>query len=157
MIGYDGIEDVTYRVLAKVMEQVDSSQSEQQLVVNKAPVETSASRPKQVEGQDRDLSAVEGFDTAFRLAKVDLDEIVKTHEAQPPPAAPSATQLPITTSPVFVRIQACISTLPGLVLEDQDDPEKDKQLFFLILLQDPVHGLSHKTISQAIPNSWREY
>ncbi|EPQ28801.1 uncharacterized protein PFL1_03604 [Pseudozyma flocculosa PF-1] len=168
MVGYDGIEDVTYRVLAKVMEQVDSDNTEQQLVVNKAPGQSSASRPKQGQDQERDLNAVEGFEAAFRLATVNLDEIVKTHEVKPPAAdASTGATLPITTCPVFVRIQACLSALPGLS-PSSGSGEKgkaaaskvaeadDKQLFFIVLLKDPLHGLSHKTISQAVPTSWLE-
>lgn len=162
MIGYDGISDVTYQVLAKVMEQVQqSSGTEQQLIVNKAPVDTSASKPKAGEdGQERDLNQVDGFAAAFRLAKANLDECIKKHEvAAPPPktvsAAAAAASLPITTCPVFVRIQACFAPIPGV--DESDDAAHSQSLFFLILLQDPQHGLSHKTVSQAVPTSWRKY
>ncbi|SNX83237.1 uncharacterized protein MEPE_01943 [Melanopsichium pennsylvanicum] len=155
MIGYDGISDVTYQVLAKVMEQVDSSGTEQQLIVNKAQIETRASKPKTVaiDEQERDLNAVEGFSAAFKMAKVNLDECIKQHEvAAPPTKAAGATDLPITTCPVFVRIQACLADLPG-----EEAEEVHKSLFFLVLLKDPQHGLSHKTVSQAVPTSWCEY
>lgn len=153
MIGYDGISDVTYQVLAKVMEQVDSSGTEQQLIVNKAQIETPASKPK-TEGadQERDLNAVEGFSAAFKLAKVNLEECIKQHEVAAP-AQKVAEGLPITTCPVFVRIQACLSDLPGV---DEGEGEA-KSLFFLILLRDPQHGLSHKTVSQAVPCSWCKF
>lgn len=154
MIGYDGISDVTYQVLAKVMEQVDSSGTEQQLIVNKAQIETPASKPKvgaEASEQDRDLNAVEGFPAAFRLAKVNLDECIKQHEvAAPTSKATGDAGLPITTCPVFVRIQACLADLPG------EEAEANKSLFFLVLLRDPQHGLSHKTVSQAVPTSWRK-
>lgn len=159
MIGYDGISDVTYQVLAKVLEQVDSSGTEQQLVVNKAQIETPASKPK-TDGtaeQERDLNAVEGFPAAFRLAKVNLEECIKQHEvAAPPQRSADAAALPITTCPVFVRIQACLADLSG----DEgsaEGGESNKNLFFLVLLRDPQHGLSHKTVSQAVPTSWRKF
>lgn len=158
MVGYDGISDVTYQVLAKVMEQVDSSGNEQQLVVNKAQVETPASKPKSgtSDEHERDLNAVEGFAAAFRLAKVNLDECIKQHEVAAPPAKTAeSAALPITTCPVFVRIQACLADLPGESVEAGS--ESAKSLFFLVLLRDPQHGLSHKTISQAVPTSWRKY
>ncbi|GAK63511.1 uncharacterized protein PAN0_003d1716 [Moesziomyces antarcticus] len=155
MVGYDGISDVTYQTLAKVMEQVHSDSTEQQLVVNKAQAET-ASKPKETAGaeQPRDLNAVEGFAAAFRLARVSMDECIKQHEVAPPPQrSAEAAALPITSCPVFVRIQACLTDLPG------DDTDKDgtdaaKSLFFIVLLRDPQHGLSHKTVSQAVPTSW---
>jgi hypothetical protein len=158
MVGYDGISDVTYQTLAKVMEQVHSDGTEQQLVVNKAQAET-ASKPKDSAGADqpRDLNAVEGFAAAFRLARVSMDECIKQHEVAPPPQrSAEAAALPITTCPVFVRIQACLADLPG------DDTDKDgtdaaKSLFFIVLLRDPQHGLSHKTVSQAVPTSWRKF
>lgn len=158
MVGYDGISDVTYQTLAKVMEQVHSDSTEQQLVVNKAQAET-ASKPKETAGaeQPRDLNAVEGFAAAFRLARVSMDECIKQHEVAPPPQrSAEAAALPITTCPVFVRIQACLTDLPG------DDTDKDgtdaaKSLFFIVLLRDPQHGLSHKTVSQAVPTSWRKF
>lgn len=163
MIGYDGISDVTYQVLAKVMEQVDSSGTEQQLIVNKAQIETPASKPKtgsEASEQDRDLNAVEGFPAAFRLARVHLDECIKQHEVAAPPqkTAGDASALPITTCPVFVRIQACLADLPGDAPgEGGEVGEANKSLFFLVLLKDPQHGLSHKTVSQAVPTSWRKY
>ncbi|KAJ1028659.1 hypothetical protein NDA16_001825 [Ustilago loliicola] len=97
MIGYDGISNVTYQVLAKVMEQVDSSGTEQQLIVNKAQIETPASKPKTEGGeQERDLNAVEGFSAAFKLAKVNLEECIKQHEVAAP-VHKVAEGLPITT------------------------------------------------------------
>ncbi|KAJ1027417.1 hypothetical protein NDA18_003423 [Ustilago nuda] len=150
MIGYDGISDVTYQVLAKVMEQVDSSGTEQQLIVNKAQIELLASKPKR-EGweQERDLNAVEGFSAAFKLAKVNLEECIKQHEVAAP-VQKVAEGLPITTYPVFVRIQACTADLPGV----EEGEGEGKSLFFLIMLRDAQHGLSHKTVSQAVPCSW---
>lgn len=150
MIGYDGISDVTYQVLAKVMEQVDSSGTEQQLIVNKAQIELPASKPK-TEGreQERDLNAVEGFTAAFKLAKVNLEECIKQHEVAAP-VQKVAEGLPITTCPVFVRIQACTAHLPGV----EEGEGEGKFLFFLIMLRDAQHGLSHKTVSQAVPCSW---
>ncbi|GAC96316.1 hypothetical protein PHSY_003896 [Pseudozyma hubeiensis SY62] len=159
MVGYDGISDVTYQVLAKVMEQVDSDATEQQLIVNKAQIETPASKPKTATTggeQDRDLNAVEGFAAAFKLAKVNLDECIKQHEVAAPPARVTADALPITTCPVFVRIQACLADLPGDAEAGAvgSSTDSNKSLFFLILLRDPQHGLSHKTVSQAVPTSW---
>lgn len=162
MVGYDGISDVTYQVLTKVMEQVDSSGSEQQLVVNKSQIETPASKPKTgtSDEQARDLNAVEGFPAAFRLARVNLDECIRQHEvAAPPHKSAESAALPITTCPVFVRIQACLADLPGDTVGDASSPtssESSKSLFFLVLLRDPQHGLSHKTVSQAVPTSWRK-
>lgn len=51
------------------MEQVDNN-TEQQLVVNKAPDEKNATRPKEGEGRDRDINAIEGFEAAYKLAEV---------------------------------------------------------------------------------------
>lgn len=153
MVGYDGISDVTYQTLAKVMEQVESAGTGQQLVVNKARTETPASKPKDGEAE-RELNAVEGFGAAFKLARVSLEECIKQHEVAPPvKETKESAALPITTCPVFVRIQACLAGLPGAD-EGVEGLDKDKSLFFLVLLRDPQHGLSHKTVSQAVPTSW---
>ncbi|EST07617.1 Maintenance of telomere capping protein 1, Mtc1 [Kalmanozyma brasiliensis GHG001] len=152
MVGYDGISDVTYQTLAKVMEQVESAGTGQQLVVNKARTETPAAMPKGGEGE-RELNAVEGFAAAFKLARVNLEECIKQHEVTPPvKETKESAALPITTCPVFVRIQACLAGLPGA--DDAEGEDKEKSLFFLVLLRDPQHGLSHKTVSQAVPTSW---
>lgn len=154
MIGYDGVSDVTYQTLAKVMEQVESEGTGQQLVVNKARTETPATMPKKGEGE-RELNAVEGWGAAWKLARASLEECIRQHEVTPPPAKTvEEAALPITTCPVFVRIQACLADLPG---EPAGDAEANKCLFFLVLLRDPQHGLSHKTVSQAVPTSWRKY
>ncbi|PWN51544.1 hypothetical protein IE53DRAFT_386080 [Violaceomyces palustris] len=182
MVGYDGIEEVTFRVLSKVMEQVDN-QTEQQLIVNKAPDETSASRPKQVKGQERDLNWVEGFQQASKLAEVNLEEVMKNSDVAKKNkggtsgagagsgvggGGANSVTLPITTCPIFVRIQPCLAALPWVTAgtttgsgavgagagEAGEKGKDEKHLFFLIMLKDPSHGLSHTTMSQALPSTW---
>lgn len=80
MVGYDGISDVVFRVLQKVMEaQVDQqgggAGTEHQLVVNKAPERrkgsAEATRPKEGAGEgERDFNAAPGWEAGVKLAEV---------------------------------------------------------------------------------------
>ncbi|KAE8222833.1 hypothetical protein CF319_g4043 [Tilletia indica] len=189
MIGYDGIETVVFQVLAKVMEQVEQSDVEHQLVVNKAPKRPGGSLPKQsddgLDAQHRDLNAVEGFDAAFKLAEAELAALIKsrpppkertaptptpatsestatqpntaTDEKSDPSTDPNALTLPITECPLFIRVQPVFGPLPGHTAAATATSDADgisKHLFFVIVLQDPLHGLRHQTVSQAVPWSW---
>jgi hypothetical protein len=62
MEGYDGIESVVYRAMAKVLEQVEGGD----LVVNSGK----ESRPKDEAGGARELNAVDGLEAAIKLAEV---------------------------------------------------------------------------------------
>ncbi|KAK0546939.1 hypothetical protein OC846_005063 [Tilletia horrida] len=201
MIGYDGIETVVFQVLAKVMEQVERSDIEHQLVVNKAHERPGGSAPKQsldgVEHIERELNAVEGFEAAFKLAEAELSTLIKSRpppskepietkaaaptaegnaapvEASPAnlnpdahlvgsgtiptPAAlqPASLTIPVTECPLYIRIQPLVTPLPGLTTSGPSEASS-KHLFFVVLLQDPLHGLRHQVISQSVPYSWMD-
>jgi hypothetical protein len=73
MVGFDGIGDVVFAVLQKVMEaQASSHNSEQQLVVNKAPESRPSEEERQSGGEElpRDMHAVDGFTPGWELAEV---------------------------------------------------------------------------------------
>lgn len=73
MVGFDGVEDVTFQVFARVMESQVSRGLEHQLVVNKAP---RARRSSDVQGaeeggsQERDMRPIEGYEQAWVTAEV---------------------------------------------------------------------------------------
>ncbi len=250
MIGYDGISDVVFRTLARVMEQqhqqhaflsdVDGSGDgagrmgvgmEQQLVVNKPPASapgqahatpSAAARPGPGSGSapgadgtasadesgagagagasdpERDLNAIEGFAEAVRMGEANLEQMIKAAAAASASAAAggqgagskekqglakeeggsnsnshsgsgSSVTLPITTCPVYVRIQPCLAPLPWLSSSSssktnmgsgekgaKEQEEHQRNLYFILLLRDPQNGLAHQTCSQAVPSSWRE-
>ena len=89
------------------------------------------------------------------------DLINKTYKA---PVAPSEAAegitVPVTTCPVYMRLQPCLAPLPSLPASclptSTPDPKALKSLFFLVLLRDPTHKLVHSSLSQSMPASWLE-
>lgn len=171
MIGFDGVADVTFRVLSRVMEesQVLSKGTEQQLIVNQArhdkvqptSAQVEATKPMTAEstpdeGEERDVKAVNGFEDGWKLTESSLSSLIASHEPVAP--RPSNVTVPVTHCPVFVRIQPVTAALPGSSLAFKSSSTAEQQhLYFLLALQDPSHGLSHKTCSQSFPASWRKY
>lgn len=160
MIGYDGISDVVFAVLQKVMESHASSiGSEQQLVVNKAPERKSSTEGRassDAEDGDRNMKAVTGFEQGWKLAESKLSQIIseadsipKKDEATP---SPDSITLPITTCPIYIRIQPVLESLPGNapVLQHSNP----SHLFLEILLKDPSNALTHRTVSQPVLKSF---
>lgn len=104
---------------------------------------------------------------------MNLDQLIKTHTPPAPVSSQSNVTVPVTTCPVFVRIQPCLAALPWFAStgsfskarigekeaasgSDKEHKDKELHLFFMIMLQDPSHGLSHRTMSQAVPKAWSE-
>ncbi|UZJ54077.1 hypothetical protein CBS101457_003397 [Exobasidium rhododendri] len=156
MVGFDGIDDVVFAVLQKVMEtQASSHNSEQQLVVNKAPEVTSPKEARQGEEEEpiRSMQAVTGFEQGWNLAKTKLAVLVDEHRASHSvsnvtPESSHSVSLPITTCPLFIRIQPVLDVIPGQPATST--PPTPTHLFLEIVLQDPSNSLTHKTISQPI-------
>jgi hypothetical protein len=70
MKGYDGISDVVFTVLHRVMETHASTQSsEHQLVINKAPQRTSVEVDSKPD-DSRSINPVAGFEQGWKLAEV---------------------------------------------------------------------------------------
>lgn len=94
---------------------------------------------------------------------------METHEPERPKT--NSMTVPVSYCPVFLRVQAVHATLPGsgafkgsststAANQASSSPSSSAdQLYvsFLLLLQDPSHGLSHRTCSQCFPVSWCEY
>lgn len=77
MVGFDGVPDVVFQVLQRVMETHAASQNaEQQLVVNSAPGQhhSSESSASQHDVQQKtDMNPVQGFKRGWELAEVRTD------------------------------------------------------------------------------------
>ncbi|KAH8929525.1 hypothetical protein BT69DRAFT_1345818 [Atractiella rhizophila] len=163
MAGYDGVEALVYAVLVKIMEQVEGGD----LVINKGKEDL-----KKEDGaeEERNLNFVEGKKEGFKLAKANLEQLVKTsyippssdtldtadptpHPSNPDPS--SSLTIPVTKCPIFLRIQPVLDTLPIFGDEDEPSTQKDeKHLFFIFLLEDPGNKLSYRTITQSLPADW---
>ncbi|KAH8120562.1 maintenance of telomere capping protein 1 [Phellopilus nigrolimitatus] len=148
MEGYDGVESLVYKALARVMEQVDGGD----LVVNKGR----ESKPREKDSP-RNMNAVEGIETAFRLAEANIEELIKSNPMKETASAPSA-QVPTTHSSVYLRIQPFFTSLPspGQSLSPKA-PAKETHLQFIIYLSDPDHQLTHSTVTQAVPAKWMDH
>ncbi|GAA6035026.1 hypothetical protein JCM8097_002149 [Rhodosporidiobolus ruineniae] len=160
MVGYDGVETLVYRGLAKIMDQIEGGT----LVVNRGTEE----KPREAqEGEEdfRDLNLVDGLTEGWKLAEASLDQLIKaTYKPPAPPSASSADDksltVPVTTCPIYMRIQPCLAPVPFLPSSSLNPasttPDAHKVLFFLLLLRDPTHNLIHSSVSQSMPSGWLE-
>ncbi|KAJ7169542.1 maintenance of telomere capping protein 1 [Mycena filopes] len=151
MRGYEGIESLVYRALARIMEQVEGGD----LIVNRGE----ESRPKESANSDtpRDLNAVEGYEAAVKLAQANLDELIKNN-TKVPPANPDSSNLqtPTTYSHIYLRIQPFLTSFPFPATTTTEDapPAPAQHLQFLVSLSDPSHKLTHNTVTQCVPGDW---
>lgn len=162
MKGYEGVETLVYRALARIMEQVEGGD----LVVNRG----NESRPAEgTSSHERDMSPVEGLGTALKLATADLEELIKSETLQAKvdkaqtPSEDKMSSNPTTYSSVFLRIQPFLcSPIPAPKLPNADEKESTtaatppQQLQFVLHLLDPKHNIAHTTITQTVPAVWLE-
>ncbi|KAJ7293252.1 maintenance of telomere capping protein 1 [Mycena rebaudengoi] len=130
MRGYEGIESLVYRALARIMEQVEGGD----LIVNRGD----ESRPKESSETTRDLNTVEGFEAALKLAQANLDDLIKNNKAAAPKPEVELFKHP---RPTHIYTSGAPAT-------------QQQQLQFLIHLSDPSHKLTHSTITQCVPGDW---
>ncbi|PLW05248.1 hypothetical protein PCANC_26890 [Puccinia coronata f. sp. avenae] len=175
MVGYDGIENLVYRTLSKVMEQVDGGE----LILNKGDEERP--KPSESDEPERDLQTVEGMMEGYKLALANLEQMIKRIEGKKLEAEAGKREeasetkaeepgLPITHCPVYVRIQPILSRLPVFgqsvggpspALDAAAAAKKpgitvdmETHLFFLILLRDVKNSIDHATLTQSVPAVW---
>ncbi|KAJ6574780.1 maintenance of telomere capping protein 1 [Mycena capillaripes] len=148
MKGYEGIESLVYRALARIMEQVEGGD----LIVNRGL----ESRPKESADTPRDLGAVEGFEAASKLAQANLDELMKTNNGATAEKPESSVQTPTTYSHIYLRIQPFLTSFvfPTSSSASETAPAAQQQLQFLVYLCDPSHKLTQSTITQCVPGDW---
>jgi hypothetical protein len=150
MVGYTGLEALVYRAFARVMEHTESGQ-----VVVRNP-ETDDKKPA-VDPAHRDLNMCDSFVDGTKLAKANIDHLVKQHY-QPNSTEkkeaynPQSGAIPVIHCPVFMAIQPVKMTMTPI---DEEDTETS-QLSFIILMVDPTHNLKFKTYSQSLPLNWLE-
>ncbi|PWN37827.1 uncharacterized protein FA14DRAFT_142409 [Meira miltonrushii] len=162
MLGFEGVPDVVFQILQRVMETHAASQhAEQQLVVNKAPERRTESATKSDDNEEEDIKPdmrpVVGFSEAWKLAESRLEELVNNHKANQredsTPTNDQSATLPITTCPLFIRIQPVLDVLPGLKTNTLS-ADSSTHLYICIILRDPTNNLSHRTVSQPLPKPY---
>jgi len=148
MKGYEGIESLVYRALARIMEQVEGGD----LIVNRGD----ESRPKESADSPRDLNAVDGFEAASKLAQANLEELIKNNTRASAVKPESTVQTPTTYSHIYLRIQPFLTSFafPASPNPGSELAPVAQQLQFLIHLSDPSHKLTHSTITQCVPGDW---
>lgn len=168
MLGFEGVPDVVFQILQRVMETHASSQhAEQQLIVNKAPERRTESATKANEDKEEeedvkpDMRPVIGFSEAWKLAESRLEELVNNHKANQKESVNSvndqSAMLPITTCPLFIRIQPVLDVLPGLSQSNTNlslTETNTTHLYLCIILRDPSNNLTHRTVSQPLLKSY---
>ncbi|KAI0702473.1 maintenance of telomere capping protein 1 [Cytidiella melzeri] len=145
MKGYEGVESLVYRALARILEQVEGGD----LIVNRGD----ESRPKDAGSEKRDFNTVEGLEAALKLAQANLDEVIKNNIQ--PETTTNLAQNPTTYSYVYLRIQPFTNTL-SLPVQDTSSESTPSQtaLQFILYLSDPSHQITHSTITQGVPGKW---
>ncbi|KAF9941003.1 hypothetical protein BGZ67_006059 [Mortierella alpina] len=161
MVGYVGVESLVYRAFSKVMEQTEGGD----VVVHQG---AGTNQNEDVNPEDRQLNACEGYDQAVKLAKANIEHLIKTHYNPEPHPQEGAAKNPNThasTCPVFMAIQPCrvprhgynASAKSGESSETGGNNlilEKDVFISYVIVLQDPTHKLEFESCSQSVPAHW---
>ncbi|KAG0349354.1 hypothetical protein BG004_007538 [Podila humilis] len=151
MVGYVGVEALVYRAFSKVMEQTEGGD----VIVHQG----AGNQNEEVEPENRQLNACEGYEQAVKLAKANIEHLIKTHydsEKQEGHARNPTTHA--TSCPVFMAIQPCRVPRHGYN-QPADHPtaklaEKDVFVSYVIVLQDPTHKLEFESVSQSLPAHW---
>ncbi|BEI91739.1 uncharacterized protein CcaverHIS019_0405590 [Cutaneotrichosporon cavernicola] len=151
MVGYEGVEGVVYRAWMTILEQTESGE----LVVVWSP-------PDQALPTERTLNPITGWHEGWRAAQDEV-EAAKGREDKKPRgrAREQSGDVPVTTIPVFLHLQPVLAPLPfpepALQLSTEGSQATVPQhLYFIVSLQDPVHGLQFTTVSQPSPGDWLE-
>ncbi|KAJ4476713.1 maintenance of telomere capping protein 1 [Lentinula aciculospora] len=157
MNGYDGVENLVFRAMTRVLEQVEGGE----LIVDRGE----QSRPKDDAGSAaRDLNTVEGYEAAVKLSQANLDELIKIKDSalKAKVEKSSTLQSPTSYSYLYLRVQPyftsySVPSISALASTDGSAPSeqsKQQHLQFLLYLSDPDHNLIHSTITQAVPGAW---
>ncbi|KAG1052006.1 hypothetical protein G6F43_005829 [Rhizopus delemar] len=142
MVGYVGLEALVYRAFARVMEHTESGQ----VVVRNPSADNDSS-------QERNLNICDSLVDGTKLAKANIDHLLKQHYKSSEKQTTDALQaeaVPVVHCPVFMAIQPVKLSMPAIDTEDTET----HQLSFIVIMVDPTHGLKFKTYSQTIPLDW---
>ncbi|KAF8983731.1 hypothetical protein BGZ46_009693 [Entomortierella lignicola] len=157
MVGYVGVESLVYRAFSKVMEQTEGGD----VIVHQG----AGTSTEDITPENRQLNACEGYDQAVKLAKANVDHLIKTHFGSDKEDNVEAVKNPNTHAshcPVFMAIQPCRVPRHGhnasLKAAEADGTnvtmEKDMFISFVLVLSDPTHKLEFESSSQSMPAQW---
>ncbi|TEB12117.1 hypothetical protein FA13DRAFT_984070 [Coprinellus micaceus] len=143
MQGYEGVESLVYRSLTRILEQVEGGD----LIVNRG----NESKPKDDAPGGRQLNPVDGYESAVKLAQVEVESLAKSNKKV---SSPSEVNNPTTYSNVYIRVQPFFNRFK--ISEGGSDKGSDasNKLQFLVYLFDPEHELTHTSVTQAVSATW---
>ncbi|KAF9910634.1 hypothetical protein EC991_005940 [Linnemannia zychae] len=156
MVGYVGVEGLVYRAFSKVMEQTEGGD----VIVHQG---AGTNQNEDVQPEDRQLNACEGYEQAVKLAKANIEHLIKTHYDAEKHQSGAAARNPVTLAtncPVFMAIQPCRVPRHGYTKptptagSEEKILEKDVFVSYVIVLQDPTHKLEFESASQSLPAHW---
>ncbi|KAF9358613.1 hypothetical protein BGX26_001305 [Mortierella sp. AD094] len=159
MVGYVGVESLVYRAFSKVMEQTEGGD----VIVHQGD----GTSTENIAPENRQLNACEGYDQAIKLAKANVEHLIKTHydSEKYQGGSVEAARNPNTHAshcPVFMAIQPCRvprhghnASLKAAETEGSSvTMEKDVFISFVLVLSDPTHKLEFESSSQSMPAQW---
>ncbi|KAG0221798.1 hypothetical protein B0O80DRAFT_233193 [Mortierella sp. GBAus27b] len=158
MVGYVGMEAIVYKSFSKVMEQTEGGD----VVVH---LGAGTSQNDDVAPENRQLNACEGYEQAVKLAKANIEHLIKSHyNPETPEGGSSGAEGAKTPNahtsrcPVFMAIQPCRIPRHGYSQPSEAEPskiaEKDMFVSFVLVLHDPTHKLEFESCSQSMPAQW---
>lgn len=174
MDGYEGIVDVVFQTMARVLEQhASDSAIEHHLIADRVFL---GSDDQQSAPKERNLHTVDGLDEGVRQAEVIIRKLVQESSAsgpsdpsqkekakideimlsaQPPNELTGAAKTEVSTSTdtIYLRLQPAYAPLPWTPGKAPAGKGGDN-LFFILHLHDPAHDLTFVTLSQPIPASF---
>lgn len=140
------------------MEQVEGGE----LHVNSGTAEKPSQSSSQISDDERNLNAVSGLQKAYKLARANVDSLIKANSTSSSDAQQEQQQkkkrrdndLPITICPVYLRIQPVLAPLPCIAPDGSQSNNKKDHLSFIMVLRDAEHSLELTTMSQCLPAAW---
>jgi len=184
LIGYPSLDPLFYQAFAGVMTQVEGGDL---LVIQRGSESAQRGSLEGFRGSGsgwndgpwwrhtdkRDLSVVAGLAPGTKLARISAETYARDFFAARgglEEAAKQATQVlsetnPVRTSDIFIAIQAVshptqdelFASSSSAEAKEHVPDQNEEEVAFALYLHDPVHGISLKAISQALPLRWIEW
>lgn len=160
--GIPGIDSMAFRILMRVLQQVDVHD----VTVVRASEAAQPQAAAHEEGARYQLapsaSRTQALEAAFTCIAALCESVAPADAAREQAAAATAAEAAAAACPLIVRIQPFYEEVTGTVgagdasawLRGTAPRGEKRHLVFLVWLADPLHRLSHHTTSQAIPAWW---
>lgn len=151
MVGYEGVEDLVFKVISRIFSQADLDIS--------VKLDEASAHTKTTDVYDLNLERTRA--DGIRVARTNLRRMMEAVKDNDVPQ--EGIGLTSLTCPALLRIQPFLDDVlineenlfETAETEKHTEEEVKQQLHFLVWWADPKHHLSHVTCSQALPSWWR--